>query len=165
MENMIIRRFETTDLDRLLELNEESVHFLSPLTKEKLDNLISKSEMLNVIEVDNIIEAFVMTFREGKEYDSVNYMWFSDKYESFLYVDRVVVSSKMQEKGLGKILYDSVFDYAKQTNAPCIAAEIDINPPNPRSLSFHKNFGFKEVGKQTVGGGKKVVSLQVVTLV
>jgi len=162
MENMIIRDFETKDYDRVLELNDESVHFLSPLTKDKLKRIISESEMMKVVEVDKNIEAFVLTFRENKEYDSVNYLWFADNYKEFLYIDRIVVSVKMQGKGLGKALYESVISHAKSTDVPYVSAEIDIKPPNPGSLVFHEKFGFKEVGKQTVAEGKKVVSLQIV---
>lgn len=164
MEDIIVRKFEIKDRDRLLELNHESVHFLSPLTKDKLNSLVSQSEMLNVVEVDGVVEAFVLTLREGKEYDSINYLWFSDNYDHFLYVDRVVVSLKMHGKGLGKILYNSVFTHAKETDVPFVTAEIDISPPNPGSLKFHEKFGFKEVGRQTVAQGKKSVSLQVATL-
>ena len=159
---MIIRKAENKDLNKILELNEESVHFLSPLTMEKLEHLVSQSELLEVVEVDGEVEAFVLTITEGKDYDSVNYLWFAAHYERFLYIDRVVVSVKMNGKGLGGMLYKSVFEYAKQKNIPFVTAEIDINPPNPGSLSFHEKYGFKEVGKQTVAGGTKVVSLQAV---
>lgn len=40
----------------------------------------------------SVVEAFVLTFKEGSEYDSVNYLWFENTYENFMYVDRVVVS-------------------------------------------------------------------------
>ena len=161
---MKIREFEIKDYERILQLNEESVHFLSPLTKDKLESMITQSEMLNVIEVDGIVEAFILTLREDKEYDSINYLWFSNHYDKFLYIDRVVVSLKMQGKGLGKTLYEYIFNYAKETGVAYIAAEIDINPPNPGSIIFHEKFGFKEVGKQRVAGGEKLVSLQVVSL-
>lgn len=161
---MIIRKAENKDLKKILELNEESVHFLSPLDMEKLEHLVSQSELLEVVEVDGEVEAFVLTVIEGKDYDSVNYLWFAAHYERFLYIDRVVVSVKMHGKGLGGMLYKSVFDYAKQNGIPFVTAEIDINPPNPGSLSFHEKYGFKEVGKQTVAGGKKVVSLQAVEI-
>ena len=151
------------DCDRILQLNEESVHFLSPLTKDKLESIISQSEILNVVEVDGLVEAFVLTLREGKEYDSINYLWFSNHYDKFLYIDRIVVSLKMQGKGLGKILYQSVFNHGKEIGIPYIAAEIDINPPNPGSLIFHEKFGFKEVGKQRVAEGEKLVSLQIIS--
>lgn len=161
---MIIRKFESKDFDRILELNEESVSFLSPLTKNKLESLILESELINIIEVNGIIEAFILTLRQGKDYTSINYLWFSNNYDEFLYIDRIVVSKKMHGKGLGKLLYKSIFTYAKLVNLPYLVAEIDINPPNPKSLKFHEYFGFKEVGKQKVNGGKKVVSLQVVSL-
>lgn len=162
---MIVRKFEAKDYDRILELNQESVHYLSPLTKDKLKSIILQSEIFNVVEVDGIVEGFVLTLREGKEYNSVNYLWFSNHYQSFLYIDRVVVSLKMQGKGLGEILYKSVFNSKNLIGVEYIAAEIDIKPPNPKSLKFHKKFGFEEVGKQKVADGKKVVSLQVVSMI
>lgn len=157
----IIRKFEIKDYDRVLELNEESVHFLSPLTKDRLEYIINQSEMFNVLEVDGSVEAFVLALREGQEYDSINYSWFASHYDKFIYIDRVVVSIKMQGKGFGRSLYQSVFNHAKETDVSYVAAEIDINPPNPGSLIFHEKFGFEEVGKQTVANGKKLVSLQV----
>lgn len=41
-----------------------------------------------------------------------------------------------------------------------ITCEIDIKPINEVSLVFHENMGFKEVGRQEIKGGEKVVSLQ-----
>jgi predicted GNAT superfamily acetyltransferase len=84
--------------------------------------------------------------------------------KSFCTLDRVVVSERMQGKGLGKMLYRSVFEHAKEIGVPSVTAEIDINPPNPGSLNFHEGFGFKEVGRQAVADGKKVVSLQAVEI-
>lgn len=34
--------------------------------------MISQSEILNAIEVNGIVEAFILTLREDKEYDSIN---------------------------------------------------------------------------------------------
>ncbi|MEZ5478989.1 MAG: hypothetical protein R3E95_16365 [Thiolinea sp.] len=45
-----------------------------------------------------------------------------------------------------------------------MSCEYDLEPPNPASARFHAGFGFREVGRQTVAGGKKQVSLQVVRL-
>ena len=164
MKDIIIRNFEKKDYDRILKLNDESVCFLSPLTNERLNSLITQSEIFNVIEVDGVVEAFVLALREGKEYDSINYLWFSDHYDRFLYIDRIVVSLKMHRKGLGNMLYHSVFNDAKLISLPYLAAEIDIDPPNPGSLMFHEKFGFKEVEIQAVAEGEKVVSLQIVKL-
>ena len=157
-----VRPATPEDYDQILKLNEESVHFLSPLSKEKLIHLHQQSEILKVVEVDGVVEAFVLALSEGKDYDSVNYIWFEKNYEKFLYIDRVVVSLKQQSSGLGKLLYDEVFKHAESVGTPVVTAEIDIEPPNPVSLKFHEKFGFREVGQQAVAGGKKIVSLQAV---
>lgn len=164
MLDIKVRKLENRDMNRILELNEESVHFLSPLTLDKLEYLRSQSEMFKVLEIDGCVEAFVLTLLQDQEYDSVNYKWFSTNYKKFLYIDRVVVSKMMQGKGLGPIIYVEVFKHAKSIKTPYIAAEIDIMPANPNSLKFHKKFGFKEVGTQTIYDGKKSVSLQIAEL-
>lgn len=158
-ETRKIRSATPEDYEHILRLNEESVHFLAPLSKEKLAHLHRQSEILKVVEADGLVEAFVLALREGKEYDSVNYTWFAGIYDKFLYIDRVVVSLKQQSYGLGKLLYEEVFRHAELTQIPVITAEIDIEPPNPVSLKFHERFGFKEVGRQPVADGKKIVSL------
>ncbi len=164
INDMTVRSAESQDFEAILRLNEESVHFLSPLWHEKLEHLIAEAELSKVVESHGEILAFCFAFREGADYDSVNYLWFARHYPSFLYVDRVVVDLRKQAAGLGSLLYEEVFRHARNTGVPLVTAEIDIEPPNPVSLKFHEKFGFQEVGRQEVGGGKKVVSLQVAKL-
>jgi uncharacterized protein len=142
-------------------LNEESVHFLSPLTPARLAALTEQAEAHWVIERERSVQAFLLAFREGATYDSVNYRWFAERYPRFLYVDRVVVSSAAKGRGLGAALYRMVFAHAQATSVPVVTCEFDIDPPNPVSASFHAKFGFREAGQQLVAGGKKAVSLQV----
>lgn len=152
------------DFPALLALNEESVHFLSPLSAERLNHLHSQAALHLVLEKDGQVLAFVLAFREGVDYDSPNYVWFSGHYPSFLYIDRVVVAKHAQGLGTGSLLYREVFAHARATGVALITCEFDIDPPNPVSEQFHRRFGFQEVGKQAVAGGKKWVSLQAVTV-
>jgi hypothetical protein len=164
MDRVVIRPATPADHEAILAMNEESVHFLSPLTVEKLQWLHKESEFCSVVEVDGQVGAFLIAFREGSNYDSVNYTWFAARYEKFLYIDRVVVFEKYQGKGLGTLLYKDAFQRAALSEIPVITAEIDIEPPNPGSMKFHKEFGFSEVGTQAVCDGKKQVSLQAAIL-
>ena len=123
-----------------------------------MGKLVEEAEFFQVIEVEGQVEAFLIALREGKSYTSVNYLWFSKNYENFLYIDRVVVSREYMRKGLGRKLYSYIFDREKDVDY--ITAEIDIEPINQVSLDFHKSFGFKEVGRQTIKNGEKTVSLQ-----
>ena len=161
---MKLRNYEVKDLEKILELNEKLVHFLSPLTKESLKKLISQCDFTLVVEIDGNLEAFVLALSENKNYESVNYQWFLKNYNEFLYIDRIVVSQKYQGQGIGKEIYINIIKKAKKENYPYLLAEIDVKPPNPKSLNFHKSFGFKEVGRQSIYNGKKVVSLQALDL-
>ncbi len=158
MKDFLIREAEVKDYDRVLEMNEESVHFLSPMDRDRLELLASKADIFNVIEKDGYVAGFLLAFREDSDYDSVNYQWFNERYDKFLYIDRVVIDIEYQREGLGEALYSWIFDNAEVDK---IAAEIDIQPPNPTSLAFHKNFGFEEVGQHSVAGGTKMVSLEI----
>jgi predicted GNAT superfamily acetyltransferase len=102
--------------------------------------------------------------REGTAYDSPNYRWFAEHCEQFLYIDRVVVSSKCRGQGLGDRLYEDLIAYARQQGVPQVTCEFYIDPPNEVSRRFHRKFGFREVGTQSVAAGTKRVSLQSVRL-
>jgi hypothetical protein len=157
----VIRAARPWDYEDILKLNEESVHFLSVMDLEKLKHLHSQSELHLVAECDGMVAGFLLALREGKDYDSVNYTWFLTRYPKFLYIDRVVVSRSLQNASIGTSFYEEVKRHAKDTGVPIVTAEIDVMPPNPGSLKFHEKFGFEEVGRQAVAGGKKDVSLQV----
>jgi uncharacterized protein len=157
---MKIRAACRSDFDAVLALNHESERFLSPLAMERLVQLDAQAELHQVLELQGKVVAFVLTLREGASYDSPNYRWFVARYPSFLYVDRVVVSASRHGEGMGRALYDVVFTHARATGVPWVTCEYDIEPPNPESERFHRQSGFKEVGRQFVAGGVKQVSLQ-----
>jgi len=161
---MLIRDASPADFERILRLNEESVHFLSPLTPERLDVLHAEAAYHRVVDDDGDIAGFLLAFREGASYDSINYRWFANRFERFFYVDRIVVSKVYQGKGVGNRLYDDVFAFARSPHAITIACEFDIDPPNEASNRFHQRYGFKEIGRQFTGNGGKQVSLQSLVL-
>jgi len=161
---MLIRDAKAGDFERILQLNEESVHFLSPLTSARLEALHAEASYHRVVDVDGKIAAFLLAFREGAGYDSSNYLWFTEHYDQFLYIDRVVVSRNFQGKGIGNKLYDDIFAFARGSGVSRIACEFDIDPPNHASQRFHDRFGFSEVGTRSYGDIVKHVSLQMVSV-
>ena len=156
-----LRDAQPVDLSAILALNEASVRFLSPLTSARLEALHRSAAYHKVVDIEGEIAAFLLAFREGAPYDSPNYLWFVERYPHFLYVDRIVVAAAHRGSGFGAMLYDDFAAFAARTGAPWLTCEFDIEPPNPASMRFHERMGFGEVGTQTIGDGKKRVSLQV----
>lgn len=156
----MIREATPEDFTAILALNRESVHYLSPLNRDRLAHLHGQAAYHKVIEADHQVVAFLLAFREGADYDSPNYAWFSGRYTSFCYIDRSVVQKDHRRKGYAALLYEDLIGFARQTGAATLTCEIDIEPPNSASLLFHGSYGFREVGTQWLNEGEKQVSLR-----
>jgi predicted GNAT superfamily acetyltransferase len=159
-----LRDATPADFPAILALNQTSVAVLSPLDATRLAALHREAASHRVAVADGQVIAFLLAFREGTSYDSVNYRWFAARYPRFLYVDRVVVDAAARGQGLADRLYDDLLALARAQGLERVTCEIDVAPPNPASSRFHARRGFREVGRQAVQDGKKEVSLQVLTL-
>jgi len=155
-----IQPAEPADFPDILDLNRTWEHFLSPLSESRLSWLHGMSAYHQLLRDPQGVCAFILAFGPDSDYDSVNYRWFAERYEAFLYIDRIVVAGRSQGQGLGKALYHHILDHARRASIPSLACEFDVEPPNPRSQAFHESFGFREVGVQSDPNTGKQVSLQ-----
>jgi uncharacterized protein len=156
----MLRNATPADFDAILALNEAFVAVLSPLDRARLAHLHGQAALHRVSAQGGQVQAFLLALREGADYDSPNYRWFAQRHARFLYIDRVVVAGGTQARGAGSELYRDAFAFARREALPVITCEFDLQPPNPASERFHRKLGFLEVGRQTLYGGRKVVSLQ-----
>jgi len=125
-----------------------------------MNHFLEISSYFKIIKVEEKLIGFLIGLLPGLNYGSENYKWFSAIYSSFIYVDRVVIDSKNQNKGFGKIFYDDLKEtfYKK---ASIITCEVNIRPYNKQSIDFHKKYGFKEVGTKNTENNKKTVSYMI----
>jgi uncharacterized protein len=101
-------------------------------------------------------DAFVLVLDQDADYASPNFLWWRERRERFLYVDRVVVAKSAQGRGLGRQLYAHALDEALAMGFDRIVCEINIDPPNPGSVAFHQALGFEPAGEQRLANGKTV---------
>ena len=159
-DGIAIREVTRADFPAILALNAESVQFLSPLDASRLELLHDQAAYHRVAATQGRVAAFLLALREGTDYTSPNYRWFAQHYAEFLYIDRVVVDAAQQGRGLGTLLYEDLLAFATACGVARLTCEFDLDLPNPVSARFHARFGFREVGTQRVGDGRKQVSLQ-----
>jgi len=160
MENMSIRDAAEGDFSAIVELNAHEVQHTSPMDLERLRYLDSISACHKVATVDDAVAAFLLAMKDGCGYVNDNYEWFAARYPQFLYVDRIVVSSKFQGRRLGSKLYLDLFQQARTKQIQVVTCEYNIVPPNEPSRIFHGKFGFREIGTQWIANGAKQVSMQ-----
>ncbi|HET7306960.1 MAG TPA: GNAT family N-acetyltransferase [Gammaproteobacteria bacterium] len=156
-----IRNADADDFDYLMVLNESSVPEVNGLDGPALEKLVAMAPYCRVVEQDGEDAGFLLGLEAGADYASVNYQFFSARYDSFAYVDRVVIDAANRGQGLGTALYDDFEAWARERGAPRIACEVNLRPPNEASRAFHLARGFKEIGSQETEAGSKTVTLMI----
>ena len=146
-----VRDIETADLPRVLEINNANTPGVSELTFTELETDLSNS--LHALLIDNEhgeVCAFCITFDPNAPDAGTNHQWFADRFESFVYLDRIAIDSNHQNRGLGALLYQSVEQrMLNSAEHSLLCCEVNLEPPNPGSLRFHKQIGFMEIGRVT----------------
>ncbi|MBV8636831.1 MAG: GNAT family N-acetyltransferase [Candidatus Eremiobacteraeota bacterium] len=132
------------DVDAILTLNRESEALLSPLDPDSTQALIDTAYCAWVTPER---DAMLIALNEKSTYASPNFKWFSQRYERFIYVDRVVVAESARGRGLARALYERLIGQARADGYPVVCAEIYYDPPNPASDAFHESMGFVEIGR------------------
>jgi predicted GNAT superfamily acetyltransferase len=115
----------------------ESIQHLKQLIEFSSYNLL-------VLKEDEIV-GYIICMREGSAYGSENYKFFTQRLKKFLYVDRVAIDEQHRRAGLGQAIYEDIFAQAISDSLP-IALEVNTQPVNQPSLSFHEKMGFNRIG-------------------
>ena len=154
-----IRDIQSDDVDWLLSLNNASVPNVNHLERSDLNDLLKNACYARLAIIDDRPLGALIGFWPGADYQSVHYRWFSERFEHFFYVDRVIVADDARGNGIGRAIYADIERFAiGRTDR--IALEVNRWPPNPVSLRFHQAAGFVEVGEfEHEGGEKKVVMM------
>ena len=142
---MEIRQLEHNDVAAAWQINEEGLPGTGQVSHEEMADLLSLSELAVGVFEDNQLRGFVLCLLPKTRYGSLNYAWFNQRYEEFLYVDRVAVAELHRDREIGTLLYRHVIEYAEQLACP-VAAEVSLKPPNPGSIRFHHRHDFTEIG-------------------
>jgi predicted GNAT superfamily acetyltransferase len=146
------------DVDAVLALNEESVEALVPMAVADLARFRSLTSHTMVCDVEGEVAAFAIAYAPGTAYDSVNYRWHAERFDDFLYLDRIAVSTLYRRRGIATALYDAMEDVARERGR--MVCEIYSDPPNDVSIAFHTSRGYREVGHLRLADGHEVVMME-----
>jgi len=153
------RPIQHSDLKHLRLINNDAYPAVPRATGEDMATLAEKASWGVVAHGGDEIAGFVMCFSPGADYDSENYRFFESNFDSHFYIDRIVIAKPFRGGGLGAALYGQVFDEAKSRGAQHVTCEVNLDPPNPVSIAFHRKMGFEGVGTQDTKGGSVLVQL------
>jgi uncharacterized protein len=155
---MEIRAMTDADVDDVLRLNADSVWALSPLDGPGLQDHRAAAAYTLVCVVEDQVAAFAISYLPGSSYPSVNYRWHDERFDDFLYLDRIAVDPAFRRRGIAGAIYDLMELEAKPHGR--LVCEVNSDPPNVASLAFHQSRGYREVGWLTQPDGHRVVLLE-----
>jgi predicted GNAT superfamily acetyltransferase len=151
-----IRPIRADDLDRILAINEANAPEVGSVDRDRMAYLVDLSPIALGVELDGPLVGFCLVMPSTTGYDSVNYRWFTERFDDFMYLDRVAFDAASQGRGLGTLLYTEVDRAMAAMGAAHLALEVNVDPPNETSLAFHARRGFVEVGRQDTPYGIRV---------
>jgi uncharacterized protein len=155
---LTLRDYRPEDLPTLHEINESCYPGVGTETYERLGEIVDESVVALVAEVDGDIAGFCLVLEPDADYDSVNFIWFGERYDDFVYLDRVAVDPVFKRRGVGRAMYAEVERLIAERcpTATQFTLEVNIEPRNDESLAFHHDLGFVEVGQQVTDYGTTV---------
>ena len=155
---MLLRAYQPTDLETIHRINQAAVPAVGTETLDDLGLIAGQSTIALVAEIDGTIGGFCLVLAPGAAYDSVNYLWFSERSDDFVYLDRVAIGPEYQGHGVGRSMYAEVERLARERHpdATQFTLEVNLRPRNDQSLAFHAKLGFEEVGQQETDYGALV---------
>ncbi len=158
----MIRLFDAGEADygAIVALNEAALPHVSRMSRDALTHLHREAFCLRVARADDALAGFLLTLTEAAQYESRNFIWFRERYERFVYIDRIVVAEEWRGHGIGRALYTDLEVWAAR-HCGWLTCEVNLRPPNPGSMTFHHAFGFREIGQQDTEDGAKRVCMQV----
>ena len=140
--------YKNKDILSIYSINQVNTPEVGSLeSTEKLRDLLNMSSLVLVAKINNEIIGFVVCLEAGAAYTSLNYKYISKKAEKFVYIDRVAIRNQHRRSGIGKSLYEIIFDYSKKFELP-IYCEVNTKPKNQPSLDFHGKIGFLKIGSK-----------------
>ncbi len=183
-----MRAYEPSDAEAVLAINAENLPAVGELDAEKLEFFAANASFFVVAEArdfagsgqvasteeesadatfddDPTVLGFLIGLDENVSgYASNNYAWFTERFPSFGYIDRVAVYDEAQGKGLGPAMYRAFEAWAIGFGKSYLLAEVNTIPDNPHSHHFHQKFGFEETGRANPYGNEQEVAYYVKTL-
>ena len=117
-------------LNSIFDLNQLNTPEVGSLDSiEHLKYLLTISSKNLFVLLDNETVGFIVCFREGSSYSSLNYKFFSKNETKFLYIDRVVIKDTFRRKGIGLNLYQYIESIAMAKNIPLSVSYTHLTLP------------------------------------
>ena len=146
----------------MLRLNAAAGAGVSTLDRPELLRLMGISALhMAARRSDGALAGYALAFSNEDTYDAEEFLALQSSIaEPFVYVDQVAIDEHLRRKGIGRMLYQELAARARGLGAAILCCEVNVSPPNPGSLAFHRRLGFTQAGELNTVDGRTVALLR-----
>ena len=142
---MQVSKVEIDDLSIIRVINDEAIPAVNSVSVEEFVWFHKNSIYFKKVSLDESLAGFLLVLPMNIPYKSLNYTWFSHRYNNFAYIDRIAVKEEFKGSGIGTLLYTDL-EKSLPKEIKMIACEYNIKPLNMISKNFHQKMSYKNVG-------------------
>ena len=159
---LTIRSLQHDDIAAVLRLNAQAVPAVFRLDHSEISRLMEISRLhLAAARPDGTLAGYALAFSWEQSYDGEEFRALQSSIaSSFVYVDQIAIEERSRGTGIGRMLYEELALRARRVGASTLCCEVNTEPPNPSSLSFHRRMGFTIVGEINTRDGRTVALLR-----
>lgn len=156
-----IRSLAVSDCKAILRINAASLPGVAALDEAEFTRLLAMPNHHLAVENERrVVMGYALAFNGRDPYDGEEFQAFRRKsLKSFIYIDQVATQVEWRKMGVGSAVYDALENTARLTGAATLCCEVNIEPPNPDSMVFHRNRGFNGSEILHTTDGRKVALL------
>lgn len=156
-----IRPLRAADHGALLRLNAECRPAVAALEAGDLPALLDVAgHHLAAVDRGGEVLGYLLAFPRASAFDDTEIAALRRLIaEPFLYICQVALAREHRGRGIGRALYAAVADAARRQGARRLCCDVNLAPPNPESMAFHRRLGFRSLATGTAGNGFAIAYL------
>ena len=148
------------DVANIIAINQASRPAVAALDRRELSRLLNIGAIVLVADLECCVSGYLIAFTQDAAYDGEEFRYFRQSLKrNFLYVDQAAVDQRFYRRGVGTTLYQALAERMPATGAATLCCEVNIEPPNPVSMAFHRQIGFRVTTELVITDGRTVALL------
>ena len=157
-----LRQIVRADCGEVLRINAASLPGVAPLDKPEFDRLLEIPNTHLAIEGPAAsLKGYALAFTSSAPYDGEEFQAFIDSgLKPFIYIDQVASDADHRRRGIASYLYRALEIHARQLSFSALCCEVNLEPPNPGSIAFHQDRGFRQTRVLQTQDGRTVALLR-----
>lgn len=146
----------------MLAINAESSPGVARLDQTEFDRLLALPNAHLVAESScETVIGYALAFPDFVEYDGEEFQkLLKTLNKPFLYIDQIAIRANKRRTGVASALYKGIEMHARSRSMSALCCEVNLRPPNPTSIKFHRRMGFEEFGRMETKDQRTVLLMR-----